>query len=235
LSAVARAPDKLERREGIVVESRLVMERLEETLQQLGCSFDDVVKMNSWYFGPASKDDWEPSARAVAGFYREPGPVATAIPLAFPFDDGALIRIELMAMRNEDGRALERVHSWPDHHWDWPIHLPYQHGLLCDGLAFVGGQVSLDSHAEVIDPGNFEKQVKRSLNNIDLVLRELGLSNRDLLRIGVFYEVGDNRERTLSELLPPTCRIFGLPLPTSPIETCWWKSKQSLDGGDLDN
>jgi len=50
-----------------------------------------------------------------------------------------------------DGRRLPRRHVWPQGHWDWPIHLPFKHGLKCGDLIFVGGQVSLDGRGAVID------------------------------------------------------------------------------------
>jgi enamine deaminase RidA (YjgF/YER057c/UK114 family) len=204
LSAVSASPED---RGDIVAESRSVMVRLEQALQQLGCGFSDVVKMNRWYLGSASKGNWEPSARAVAAFYQEPGPVATAIPLSSMFDDGALIRIELLAMHSEAGTPLPRSYSWPEDHWDWPVHLPYKHGLACDGLAFVGGQVSLDSTAEVIDPGNLRAQTLRSLQNISVVLEGLGFHNRDLLRLGAFYEVSVGSQDQVQQLLPNVPKI----------------------------
>ena len=138
--------------DGIVAESTSVMQQLGATLQALGAGFADVVRMNRWYHAAGTKAEWEPSARAVAAFYAEPGPIATAISLPVPLPAARSIQIELMGMIGEDGRSLPKRHSWPEGLWDWPIHLPYKHGLACGGLGFVGGQVSLDAQAQVIDP-----------------------------------------------------------------------------------
>ena len=175
-------------------ESRSVMQALGQTLQALGAGFGDVVKMNRWYHADTTVAAWEPSARATASFYTEPGPVATAIPLpvALPdglrdgLRDGRSIQIELMAMIGEDGAALPKTHSWPEGLWDWPIHLPYKHGLACGGIGFVGGQVSLDAAAQVIDPDHLDRQVQRSLGCVDRVAAGLGQVARQV-HLGVYY------------------------------------------------
>lgn len=174
---------------GIVVESREVMVALGETLAALGAGFGDVVRMNRWYHGAGTQDDWEPSARAVAAFYTEPGPIATAISLPVALEGGFAIQIELMGMIGTDGQTLPKSHSWPEGHWDWPVHLPYKHGLACDGLGFVGGQVSIDAEARVLDAERLDLQVIRSLNNIDLVIAGFGAATHRILHFGAYYEI----------------------------------------------
>ena len=169
-------------------ESRSAMLALGRTLAGLGAGFGDVVRMNRWYHAGGTKEAWEPSALAVAGFYAEPGPIATAIPLPVALPDGRSIQIELMGMIGEDGAVLPKTHSWPVGLWDWPVHLPYKHGLACGGLGFVGGQVSLNRAAEVIDPEHLDRQVRRSLAFVDLVAAGLGQVKR-LLHLGVYYEI----------------------------------------------
>lgn len=169
-------------------ESRSVMQSLGTTLAGLGAGFSDVVRMNRWYHAEGTKEAWEPSARATASFYIEPGPIATAISLPVALPEGRSIQIELMGMLGEDGRTLPKHHSWPAGLWDWPIHLPYKHGLACGGIGFVGGQVSLDADAQVIDPDHLDRQVRRSLDCIDRVAAGLGQRGR-MLRLGVYYEV----------------------------------------------
>lgn len=167
-------------------ESAAVMEELRAILTDLGAGFGDVVRMNRWYHAAGTKDEWEPSARAVARCYTEPGPIATAISLPAPLPGGRFIQIELMAMLATDGTTLPKRHSWPKGHWDWPFHLPYKHGLECAGLAFVGGQVSLDERADVIDPDDMARQVARSLGNVDRVLASFGPSR--LIHLGIYSE-----------------------------------------------
>lgn len=174
--------------DSLAEESRTVMQALGRTLAGLGAGFGDVVRMNRWYHAEGTKAAWEPSARATASFYTEPGPIATAISLPVPLPDGRSIQIELMGMIGEDGRTLPKSHSWPEGLWDWPIHLPYKHGLACGGIGFVGGQVSLDASAQVIDPDHPDRQVRRSLGCVDRVAEGLG-KVRQVLHLGVYYEL----------------------------------------------
>lgn len=180
LSAARAAPA------GIVTESREVMTSLGQTLSTLG----DVVRMNRWYHADGTKDAWAPSAIAVASFYSEPGPIATAISLPVPFPGGQTIQIELMGMLAPGGTPLPKHHSWPEGLWDWPVHLPYKHGLACGGLGFIGGQVSLDQDAQVIDPDHLDRQIARSLSCIDRVAAGLGPVARPL-HLGIYHEVPD--------------------------------------------
>jgi enamine deaminase RidA (YjgF/YER057c/UK114 family) len=169
-------------------ESAAVMRRLGATLAALGAGFGDVVKMNRWYHAEGTREAWAPSALAVAAFYAEPGPVATAISLPVPLPGPRRIRIELLGMRGADGAPLAKSHAWPEGLWDWPVHLPYKHGLACGGLGFVGGQVSLDAAAQVIDPDRLDLQVARSLDCIGRVAADLAPRSR-ALRHGVAYAV----------------------------------------------
>ena len=47
----------------------------------------------------------------------------------------------------------QRQHSWPEDHWDWPIHVTHKHGLRCGEMIYFGGQVDLDPHGNVCQPG----------------------------------------------------------------------------------
>jgi enamine deaminase RidA (YjgF/YER057c/UK114 family) len=96
-------------------------------------------------------------------------------------------------MAGENGEALPKTHSWPKGHWNWPIRLPYRHGLACGGLAFVGGQVSLDERGDVIDPERQDLQVRRSVANIDRVLAGLGMTAGRLIHFGAYFEQKDGR------------------------------------------
>lgn len=176
---------------GIVTESRDVMTALGQTLTTLGAGFGDVVKMNRWYHADGTKDAWAPSALAVASFYAEPGPIATALSLPVPFPGGQTIQIELMGMLSPDGTPLPKTHSWPEGLWDWPVHLPYKHGLACGGLGFIGGQVSLDEQAQVIDPDHLDRQIARALACIDRVAAGLGPVARPL-HLGIYHEIPDD-------------------------------------------
>ena len=76
------------------------MSRLEEILKALGASFQDAVKKEGYYFG-TTQDQWAPMAKVRASYFREPGPVATVVSCHALWPEGALTKVEVLAMREE--------------------------------------------------------------------------------------------------------------------------------------
>lgn len=171
----------------ILKQSEVCLERIGALLGELGADHDDAVKFNIYYEGAGTEADWEPAARVRARYFQEPGPATTGIPVSRLDQADLAIAMELWAMRASDGSRIPRRHSWPEGHWDWPIHLPYKHGLECRGLIFVGGQVSLDTKGLVIDPGELEIQTRTSMQNIARVLQELGAGLDDVLAVNAYF------------------------------------------------
>jgi enamine deaminase RidA (YjgF/YER057c/UK114 family) len=185
----------------IVRQSEEVMERLRSILAELGADFGDVVKFNIFYVGAGTFEDWEVAARVRAGYFEEPGPAATGIPVPRLQDPESLIKMDVWAMRPADGSRIERTYSWPDGHWDWPIHLPYKHGNLGAGMFFVGGQVSLTPQGQPIDFDDLTAQTHTAMQNIAKVLDGLGVSMDDVVKVTTFYEgdgSGDDLHANLS-------------------------------------
>lgn len=171
----------------IVGQSELVMDNLARVLGEFGASLDDAVKFNIYYRGDGTVGDWRRGAEVRAGYFSEPGPAATGLPLPL-LPEGEKIRMEVMAMLGTDGRRLPRQHVWPEGHWDWPIHLPYKHGLKCAGMIFIGGQVSLDTRGEVLDADDMVAQTHTSMDNIRRVLDGFGLAMDDVVKVNGFYK-----------------------------------------------
>ena len=172
----------------VVVQSRVSMERLGELLNRLGADFEDVVKVNVFYVGAGTAETWAEPAKVRAGYFPEPGPAATGVPLPRLLPDGLMTKVEVTAMRALDGSRLAKRFSWPEGHWDWTTHLPYRHGNRCGKLLHLGGQVSLDSQGGVIDPGDMAAQTRRAMDNIDRVLAGLGASLDDVVKVTAFYQ-----------------------------------------------
>lgn len=173
----------------IVRQSEVTMENLRQVLAAHGASLDDAVKFNIYYVGEGTYEDWEVAARVRARYFEEPGPVATGIPVPALEKPGLLIKMELWVMLGEDGSRLPRSYSWPENHWDWAIHLPYKHGLLCDGMFFVGGQIATDDQGRVLEPGDTEAQTAIALRYIDRVLELLpGVERRHIAKTTTFYK-----------------------------------------------
>jgi enamine deaminase RidA (YjgF/YER057c/UK114 family) len=198
----------------IVLQSEEVMERLRGILGELGADFDDVVKFNIFYVGAGSAEDWEVAARVRARYFNEPGPAATGVPVPRLQDPESLIKMDVWAMRAADGRRIERTYSWPEGHWDWPIHLPYKHGNRGGGMFFVGGQVSLTPDGESIDPFDLQAQTRTSMDNIRKVLDGLGASMDDVVKVTTFYK-GDGGGADLHENLSIRSSYFRDPGPAT--------------------
>src|SRR5262249_31029778 len=83
---------------------------------------------------------------------------------------------------------MERSHSWPAGHWDWPIHVSHKHGLRCGDMIFVGGQVDLDSSGRVLHADDLAAQTAAVMRNIAKVLAEFGADLGDLVKLIAFYQ-----------------------------------------------
>jgi enamine deaminase RidA (YjgF/YER057c/UK114 family) len=204
----------------ILGQTKEVMDRLAHVLRALGADFIDVVKVNRWYVGHGSIEDFEPAALACAANFREPGPAATGIPLPRHAVDGQMVKIELIAMRGEDGSYLPRRHAWPDSLWDWHVHLPYKHGLKCHDMIFLGGQVSLDKQGRAVHPGSLTEQTRTAMTHIGTILRELGADYGDVCKVLAVYQgsaSADDLHRNLSIrssfFAEPGPATTGIPLP----------------------
>ncbi len=204
----------------IVTQSRTVGRRIREKLRLFGADFDDVVKINRWYVGSDKLQDFEPAALEFAGNFTEPGPAATGIPLPRHADPQVLITVSVIAMLGENGDRLPRKHVWPESLWDWHVPLPYQHGLKCDRMIFLGGQVALDKRGRAVYPGDLGKQTRQAMTHIRTILNALGADYDDVCKVLALYQ-GQCGEQALNANLPIRSACFedpgpattGIPLP----------------------
>ncbi len=204
----------------LIAQSHMVTERIGALLGDLGAGYEDVVKINRYYVGGGTAEEWEGSALAVASYFKEPGPAATGIPIPALFRPGLMISVEVTAMLSEGGDHLPREHVWPEGHWDWPVPVPYKHGVKCGNMIYVGGQVSIDSNGGVIDPGDMVTQTRTSMANIARVLAGFGLSLDDVVKVTAFYAgnasaevLHDNLSIRSASFTNPGPATTGIPLP----------------------
>jgi enamine deaminase RidA (YjgF/YER057c/UK114 family) len=198
----------------IVAQTREVMARVRIALESAGADLQDVVKINRWYAGHGSVDDFEPAALACAANFTEPGPAATGIPIPRHAREGQMIRIEVVAMRGEDGSRLPRRSVWPDSLWDWTVELPYWHGLKCHDMIFLGGQVSLDTAGRAVNPDDMRAQAAQAMVHIGSILRELGAGYRDISKLTTQY-AGPPGQVALAEHMRIRSGFFEAPGPAS--------------------
>ncbi|MFB7455937.1 Rid family hydrolase [Streptomyces sp. NPDC056188] len=198
----------------IVEQTRQVMRQIGDTLEGFGADFDDVVKVNRWYVGHGTAEDFEPAALACGAHFKEPGPAATGIPLPRLSDDGQMIKIEVVAMLDESGERLTRRHVWPESLWDWTIHLPYRHGLKCHDMIFLGGQVSLNKSGHAVHPDEMPAQTRQAMVHIGTILGELGAGYADVCKMTAMYEAPGESEQHEANVVARASH-FAAPGPAS--------------------
>ena len=182
----------------LTAQSGIVLERIDGLLRQLGADINDVVKTKLYNVEPGEAESWKEPALTRARFYREPGPAATGISVPRLWPDGVMLRNDVIAMRGVDGTRLPREQVWPEGHWDWPVHLPYRHGVRCGDLVFLGGQVSLNGEGAVRDPGDLVAQTRTAMDFVGRILSDLGMGYDNVVKVSAYY-VGSVGPKTLAE------------------------------------
>ncbi len=198
----------------IIAQTKIEMNQIGSLLAEFGADFNDVVKNNRWYAGNAGVEDFEPAALACASFFNEPGPAATGIPLPRHANPTVMIKLSSVAMLGEDGAHLPRQHVWPDSLWDWTVHLPYQHGVQCEEMIFLGGQVSLDKTGEAVHPSDLTQQTHQAMAHIGTILGALGADYNDVCKVTTFYH-GTCGAEALHANLPIRSSYFNNPGPAT--------------------
>ena len=204
-----------------VGQSHAVMAIHEATLAALGAGMQDSVKMEGYYFG-TTMDDWAPLARARASHFAEPGPVATVVPCQRLNPEGALTKIEVMAMREEwNGfdKYIPRADSWPRRVWDWSIPLPYRQGLKLRDTIWVGGQVPSEPFSNTrrrMMPGDLAGQTRLTMSYIEDILRGFGRRPGDLKLMACYFACPEGEAGTRA-FLDVLAACIGGPLPPTTL------------------
>ena len=195
-------------------QTRVMMDLLGQALALAGADYGDVLKLNVYYAGDGTVEDWEGPARIRASYFANPGPTPTGMPLpGFPTPD-LMTKIYVTAMQGD------KTHVWPDGHWGWTTPLPYSHGTRVGRLIHVGGQVSLDADANVLDPGDMVAQTRRAMKNVEAVLAQAGAGLDDVVKVTTYYQGSASAEALHENLLirsnsytDPGPATTGVPMP----------------------
>lgn len=102
--------------------------------------------------------------------------------------------------------------------------------VRCGDLIFVGGQMSLDEHGEVVG-SDVATQARNALESLKRVLEEAGASMRDVLKHNVYFSCdGDDAavERFLEELDAVRAEYFTSPGPTTTEVRCGLEKRGAL-------
>ncbi|AVA24222.1 hypothetical protein [Rhizobium sp. NXC24] len=199
-------------------QTHFIMQKHEETLAALGASFQDCIKMEGYHIG-TTREDWVPLAKARLGYFRDPGPVATTVPFRDVHPEGAMTKIEVLAMRerrNGYDKYIPREDHWPERVWDWPIPAPYRQAIRLRDVIWLGGQVPFHPHTNTgirVFKGQLAPQTRFTMGYVKDLLQPFGRTLADLkLMVCYFSSTGTEAEtinfvRTLTEcvggVLPP--------------------------------
>jgi enamine deaminase RidA (YjgF/YER057c/UK114 family) len=121
---------------------------------------------------------------------------------------------------------MSRQYAWPEGHWDWPVHLPYRHGVKAAGqMIFLGGQVAMDPDGNVLHKFDLAAQTQAAMENIVAVLGEFGVSMQDVVKINRWYVAGGTVEEwetsatiMASFFTEPGPAATGIPVPALAYE-----------------
>lgn len=198
----------------------VMMNRLRRALSAVDATISDIVKVNTFYRGDGTGLDWEISAGIRSEYFPDPGPAATGIPLpSFPHP-GLTSKISATAICADGVEDAGKRFAWPEGHWNWSTPLHYKHGNICKNVIHIGGQVSLDSAANVIHPGDMVAQTREAMANLSRVLAEFGATLDDVVKITTFYQGNASADALRENLLirsnsytAPGPATTGIPVP----------------------
>ena len=202
-------------------QSHTIMGYHEATLAELGASPQDSVKMEGYYFG-TTREQWAPLAKARASHFAEPGPPATVVPCHRLYPEGAVTKIEVLAMREEwNGfdKYIPRGDSWPKRVWDWPIPLPYRQGIRLRDTIWLGGQVPSEPFSNTgarMLPGDMVAQTRMTMSYIEDILRGFNRTTADL-KLMVCYFTCSEGEKSTRTFLDTVAGCVGGALPPTTL------------------
>lgn len=175
-----QAPDNL------LEQTQLMMECLAGTLDLAGAMLDDVLKLNVYYQGDGTAENWSEPALIRASCFSDPGPAATGIAVGGFAQTGLMTKIAVTAGVGAGNNV--RQYSWPKDHWNWTEKLPYKHGVRFGNLIHLGGQVALTPTAAVLHPDDMVNQTRIAMRNIESVLAEFDATLNDVVKVTTFYQ-----------------------------------------------
>lgn len=171
----------------IVSQARATIASIGKALNGVGADMPSVAKLNTYYVGYGTVEDWSTAARVRSDAFKKPGPGATGVPVPGPYPAGLLLRQEAIAVVDPDGAPAHRDTSWPEGNWDWPIPVSFEQGLKLNDLLILGGQISATTSGEAVHPGDLAAQARRTMETIAAILAGFDATCDDLAKVTVFY------------------------------------------------
>jgi enamine deaminase RidA (YjgF/YER057c/UK114 family) len=211
---VARGPSGEVRHPGdLARQTTDVMEHVGRILSEHGATFDDVVKINSYYVDGGHGVAWRRSIDACGAFFPSPGPVVTGILLRW-LPDGLAVKTDVIAMLGEAGRRLPRRSLSGEGRASALVPAPFSPALQCGDMIYVSGQVSMDARGTVLDPDALVPQTHTVMGKVRTLLAEFGLSMDEVVKVNAFFKSGGTAEE-LNDNLRVRSACFTEPGPAT--------------------
>ena len=222
--ALDRAGNVREPNDG-VAQAKINIDNMDRVLAGFGAVRADVCRINTFYVGIGTADDWAVVGEIRGRAFHWPGPVGTGVPVANLCPAGVTQRQESVAMLGVDGSRLPRIALRPQGHWDWPSQVNFQQVIKVGRMIFVGGQVSAEGKGVVRYPDDLEAQTHEIMRDIDICLKEVGAKLDDIVKMNTFFKGGASFEHPIryftirsSYFADPGPTTTGVPLEKIAIE-----------------
>ena len=191
------------------------VERLREILSAAGGELADMAKLNAWYPGGASDEDWRSLVEGLGAGFDAEAPVLSALPTP-SLEPSIGVRLWGWAV----GGATTRRHAPPPPGWRWPANLPFPRALACGDLVFLGGHPPLDDGGELQHRGDLNAQTRLAMAHTRADLAAFGLGLDEMVKQTSFYlgaaraeDIVTNQRLRSSFYREPAGASTGVPLP----------------------
>jgi 2-iminobutanoate/2-iminopropanoate deaminase len=101
---------------------------------------------------------------------------------------------------------------------------PYSPAIVADGFVFVAGQGPVNPKTNELELGDIQSETRRTLENVQAILKAAGSSLRDVVRVGVFladmndFAAMNEVYREFFPEAPPARTTVGAQLPRIKVE-----------------
>ena len=182
----------------IEVQTANVFRNLETILQAGGGDRNNLMRQNTYFRffgeGTAVTSYWEKMTNVRRQYMSVPSAAGAGLRITgFPHPD-ELIQVEGIGVLGTNKQRLN-----PANHWDWSIpNTQFTQGWRIGNLAFIGGQISADNKARAVGK-DMATQTRNVFQFIRSTLAEAGLTERDVVKLYIYYYAPENWTRIAEE------------------------------------
>ncbi len=162
------------------------LDHIRKLLKDIDCDVTDITNLRVSYVntGDVDEDTYRQSILDQMPDLR--GATLEMVPFDRLVLPELLVEICTYAMRGQSGEAYAKTTSDPEGFY--PPGAPLAQGVKCRDMIYVGEQVARDAGGTVLHPGDIASQCNVVLDQLQMVLHDLGAELADVLRLNIFYD-----------------------------------------------